>query len=316
MEEIGGYIEFEYNHGAMLHENSIHLNCARRAFSYLIKSRNIRKVWLPILSCDSVIEPFISSNCEINFFSVDSHFFPLINNIPTNEWIVIINYYGQIDNSSLSAIKEKYSHIIFDNTQAYFQSPLKDVDTIYSCRKFFGVSDGAFLYTNSVIEDNLEVDESYKRMTYLIGRFERSASEFYSLFDKNNSIFDAEPIKKMSKFTENILHGLDYQLIAQKRKNNYEYLHSAFSSINFLKLSIPSGPFMYPLYVDNASEIKKYLLSQKIYIPTLWPNVLDVCTEDQIEFKLVKNILPLPIDQRYDINHMKRIKESILKCLN
>ena len=73
---------------------------------------------------------------------------------------------------------------------------------------------------------------------------------------------------------------------------------------------------MYPLYVDNASEIKKYLLSQKIYIPTLWPNVLDVCTEDQIEFKLVKNILPLPIDQRYDINHMKRIKESILKCLN
>lgn len=316
MEEIGGYIEFEYNHGAMLHENSIHLNCARRAFSYLIKSRNIRKVWLPMLSCDSVIEPFISSNCEINFFSVDSHFFPLINNIPTNDWIVIINYYGQIDNSSLSAIKEKYSHIIFDNTQAYFQSPLKDVDTIYSCRKFFGVSDGAFLYTNSVIEDNLEVDESYKRMTYLIGRFERSASEFYSLFDKNNSIFDAEPIKKMSKFTENILHGLDYQLIAQKRKNNYEYLHSAFSSINFLKLSIPSGPFMYPLYVDNASEIKKYLLSQKIYIPTLWPNVLDVCTEDQIEFKLVKNILPLPIDQRYDINHMKRIKESILKCLN
>ena len=196
MEEIGGYIEFEYNHGAMLHENSNHLNCARRAFSYLIKSRNIRKVWLPILSCDSVIEPFKSSNCEINFYSVDSQLFPLINSIPSNEWIVIINYYGQIDNRILSGIKEKYSHIIFDNTQAYFQSPLKDVDTIYSCRKFFGVSDGAFLYTNSVIEDNLEVDESYKRMTYLIGRFERSASEFYSLFDKNNSIFDAEPIKK------------------------------------------------------------------------------------------------------------------------
>lgn len=316
MDEIGGYIEFEYNHGEMLHENSIHLNCARRAFSYLIKSRNIRKVWLPILSCDSVIEPFKSSNCEINFYSVDSQLSPLINSIPSNDWIVIINYYGQIDNRILSSIKEKYSHIIFDNTQAYFQPPLKDIDTIYSCRKFFGVSDGAFLYTNNVIQENFEVDESYKRMTYLMGRLERSASEFYSLFDKNNSIFDAEPIKKMSKLTENILHGIDYQFVAQKRKKNYEYLHSAFNTINSLKLSIPNGPFMYPLYVDNASEIRKYLQSKKIYIPTLWPNVLASCSEVQNEFKLVKNVLPLPIDQRYGINHMKRIKETIFSCLH
>lgn len=32
--------------------------------------------------------------------------------------------------------------------------PVENVDTLYICRKFFGVADGAFLYTDSFSNEN------------------------------------------------------------------------------------------------------------------------------------------------------------------
>ena len=56
--------------------------------------------------------------------------------------------------------------------------------------------------------------------------------------------------------------------------------------------------------LENAGEIRKQLIKQKIYIPVLWPKVLDECTVDSWEYKLAANILPLPVDQRYDLDDM------------
>ena len=43
-------------------------------------------------------------------------------------------------------------NVIIDNVQAYFQRPIEGFDTLYSCRKYFGVPDGAVLYTDLEIE--------------------------------------------------------------------------------------------------------------------------------------------------------------------
>ena len=53
----------------------------------------------------------------------------------------------------------------------------------------------------------------------------------------------------------------------------------------------------------------------KIYIPTLWPDVFGICTENELEYDMAKNILPVSVDQRYDVNDMKYIVEEICKCL-
>ena len=58
-------------------------------------------------------------------------------------------------------------------------------------------------------------------MAYILDRFERTASEFYPLYEKNNNFFNKEPIKIMSKLTENILHGVDYDYICDKRTENF-----------------------------------------------------------------------------------------------
>lgn len=315
MKEIGGYIEYEYNHGKMLHEDAIKLNCGRRAFSYLIKSRNIKKIWMPRFTCSSVIEPCIKEKIEYQLYSVGIDFLPNDTAISSEDWVYIINYYGQITNDKIIVLKKKYPKLIIDNTQAYFQMPVNGVDTFYTCRKFFGVTDGAVLYTASAVDTELDIDESYTRMTYILGRFERSASEFYSLYDSNNSLFNNEPIKRMSRLTENILKGLDYDRIKEVRTQNFKYLHSHLEELNKLDLIVPEGAFMYPLYIDNGHNIRRKLIEKKIYIPTLWPDTYDYCNSDDLEYDMTKNILPLPVDQRYGKNDMDYIVQKVEKYM-
>lgn len=184
-------------------------------------------------------------------------------------------------------------------------------DTIYTCRKFFGVPDGAFLYTDSVSSEEYPADESFNRMGFLLGRFERCASEFYSEYSDNNHMFAGEPIKKMSKLTENLLHGIDYDYVMKKRTENFSLYHDLLGDVNGLVLNRAEGAFAYPLLLDNAPELRKTLQKNKIYIPTLWPNVLDEVDEETLEYKFVNNILPLPCDQRYNTEDIIYISECI-----
>jgi hypothetical protein len=87
--------------------------------------------------------------------------------------------------------------------------------------------------------------------------------------------------------------------------------------MNKLRLITPEGAFAYPFYLEKGVEIRKELAAKKIYIPTLWPNVLEDTPESSLEYDYAANILPLPCDQRYGIKDMKYmincLKVSLLK---
>lgn len=180
-----------------------------------------------------------------------------------------------------------------------------------TCRKYFGVSDGAFLYTNTKMMREIPQDESFERMHFLLGRFERSANEFYSEYIANNKLFAMESVKKMSRLTDNLLHGIDYEMVAKKRQKNFDFLNIEFRDINILKLKSVNGAFMYPLLIHNGFRVRKKLQKEKVYIPTLWPNVLEECPENSLEYHYAADILPIPVDQRYGIEDMKYLVEVI-----
>ena len=68
---------------------------------------------------------------------------------------------------------------------------------------------------------------------------------------------------------------------------------------------------VFPYKVKDGTNLRKELISKKIYVATYWPNVLEWCN-DYIENDLVLNTIPLPIDQRYNIVDMQRIVQIIL----
>lgn len=313
MKEIGGYIELDTYHLPMLHEGAIALNCGRNALAYVIKARGIKKIKIPYFLCDSVSNVCKREHVVVFYYHIGMDFRPVDVELDEDEWLYLVNYYGQLSNDDIRVFVEEYKRVIVDQAQSYFQAPIEGIDTIYTCRKWFGVADGAFLYTDEELTEELPTDESFERMGFLLGRYERTASEFYKEYSKNNQFFANEPIKRMSKLTKNLLHGIDYTTVEKIRNENYLYLHDKLKDINLL--NIRTNTFMYPLMIDDGNRIRKILQQQKIYIPTLWPSVFEITEQEDIEYKMAEDIVPLPIDQRYTLEDMEYMVKEIMKCL-
>lgn len=313
---MGGYIELDTYHQPMLHENAIALNCGRNALAYLIEARNIKKICIPSFLCNSVAAVCKKYDVMIRYYHISMNFKPIIPDRDPDEWLYLVNFYGQITREELKTVAEIQKNIIIDNAQDYFSAPLEGIDTLYTCRKYFGVPDGAFLYTDSQVERDFPRDESFERMRFLLGRFERSASEFYQEYTTNNGLFENEPIKSMSKLTINLLKGIHYSEIKERRTRNFSVLHRDLGCMNKLTLCVPEGAFMYPFYCDHGSDVRRQLQHRKIYIPTLWPAVLKLKEANESEVEMAKNILPLPCDQRYGEEDMLYMLEELKKCIS
>lgn len=314
--EYGGYIEFESQPGTEYHKEAIALNCGRNCLAYLIEARGIKKIYLPYFLCASVGDICRKYNVEIQYYHIDSKFRPIFDiDIHKKEYIYIVNYYGQISVNEIKKWKKKNPNLILDFAQSFFQKPIENSDTLYSCRKYFGVSDGAYLYTKSQIDRNIELDFSYDRMRFLMGRYEKTANEFYREYVENNRRFREVPILQMSKLTHNLLNGICYEKVKKRRTENFKILNEALGGYNRLKLDEPEGAFMYPLFIKNGAEIRKELQSKNIYIPTLWPEVFKVCQKSELEYDMAENILPLPVDQRYDKDDMEILSKVVSECI-
>jgi len=247
-------------------------------------------------------------------YSIDRQLRPQFSkSLGAGEYLYIVNYYGQIPNNELLEMKERWDHIIVDNVHAFFQHPVEGVDTIYSCRKFFGVPDGAYVATDSVLKEELIQDVSMDRMRCILGRFEGKASDYYGDFQATGPLFEQLPLRKMSALTRNILRAVDYDAVRNRRDENYTVLESILGKRNYLELRVPEGPFSYPFYCENGLQIKKYLAEKRIYVPTLWPEMLQL--ENSMEKDMAENILPLPCDQRYsdeDMHQMADVLDEVL----
>lgn len=314
--EIGGFIEYEHYDRPMLHERAIALNSARNCLAYLIEAKNIKKIALPYYLCNSVGEICKKYGISVRFYNISIDFHLQDYTYNEGEWLYLVNYYGQIDNDYIKLMKQKYKQLIVDNVQAYFQEPVEGVDTIYTCRKFFGVPDGAFLYSDCILHRMLERDKSAKRMRHLLGRYEEDANSFYTDYVENEEKIERLEIKRMSLLTENLLRAIDYKNVKNRRKSNFSFLDEKLEMYNKLSLKMNDGLFMYPLYIDNGQDIREKLREIKIYIPTLWPDVFNICKPNDLEYKMALNILPLPIDQRYDERDMEWMSQEILKYIN
>lgn len=316
MKEIGGFLELELNHGSEFHEQGIELNSGRNGLRYLIRGRKIKRIWLPKLLCSAISDTCKEENVQILYYSIDKQLRPVLPQSLEGDWLYLINYYGQYSVEEIRHLGRIYKNIIVDNVQAFYTKPIDGLDTIYTCRKFFGVPDGGYLYTDCTLSEILQKDESYDRLTFLAGRLERSANEFYSAYRENEQRIDELPLRRMSMVTQNLLRGIDYEQIKKNRERNFSYLHEHLRSINQLELCLPDGPYMYPLLVRDGAEIRKKLQEEKIYIPTLWPNVMDSLKQGEIEYSLAENILPLPCDQRYGTIDMDYLVKKILGEVN
>ena len=316
--QIGGYLELEHFTGPMLHEGDVALNCGRDCLEYLVELRDIQTIWLPDFLCSSVPNLCRKAGVAVKTYQVGWGFRPVYNfEIVDGEWLYLVDYYGQLTRGDVDAALDASGEcLIIDESQGYYRAPWEGADTLYTCRKWFGVADGAFLHTRdgARLGRVLERAKSYDRMGFVLGRFERSASAFFAESKENNARFAEEPMAGMSALTENLLHAIDYEVAKERRLENWAELHEALGTDNRLSLSVPEVSFMYPYMVADAEGARQAMADEGVFVPTLWPNVPrdSAAGPDAIDYS--RNVLPLPVDQRYGIDDMRAVIRSLRKA--
>ncbi len=311
MKEIGGYLELETLLQKPYYPDLIAVNNARNALIYILRAKKAKKVWLPYFLCDSVRGACEREGIAYDFYSIDSAFRPVFEQtLGEDEWLYLVNYYGQLSEDTVSAFRKQYGNIILDNVQAFFRKPAADVPTVYSCRKFFGVPDGGYAACDTALDETLPKDCSGNRLKHLLGRLESgSASAYYQDFKENDHSFVELELREMSDITKNLLGAIDYAAVLRKRNENFSFLAQRLGEKNRLDVKPAEGAYAYPFYHPNGMALKQYLAKQKIYVATLWPNVLEM--DGTLEKDYAENILPLPCDQRYGKEDMEWICSAI-----
>ena len=313
---IGGYfsLELPYNEYGEYHRDAIRLNTGRYCLEYVLRVKKYTKVYLPYYMCDAVLQPINKLGLDYQFYHIDKYFHIAgVLHPKKDEVILYCNYFGLMD-EYVKIVTDRYApNIIIDNTQAFFSRPLPEIDTFYTCRKFFGVADGAYLYTNKEADFDIPQDYSSSRMLFLLDRLDKSAEEAFSDYHKSEDTLDHDEIKKMSKITQFIMSSICYKSVADRRISNYIYLHDNLSSSNTLSVDLErkNVPMVYP-FLSEDINLRKKLIDNKVYVASYWPNVQSWCNAESLENTLSQLLLPLPIDQRYSIDEMNFIV-SVLK---
>lgn len=311
MDAIGGYFELELRHGEHYHKDAIRLNTARNCFEYVLIARKYRKVYIPYYTCEVMLQPLRRQHVKYAFYSIDWNLEPVETfNLKEGEAILYTNYFGLKQDCVERLAKVYGSRLIVDNAQAFYAPRIDGIDTFYSPRKFFGVPDGGYLYTDCRMEGKLPQDKSNERMQHLLVRIENGAEAGYKEFKKAEDSLDNQSIMCMSEISDRILRQIDYDYIKKIRRTNFQVLHDSLSDKNrlhFLTLLDNTVPMAYPYFSDNAG-LRNALISKRIFVATYWPNIFEWCKPDSIEYRSAQGIIPMPIDQRYDYEYSNYLK--------
>lgn len=313
MKEIGGFFELELNNLGEYHKDAIRLNTGRNCLEYILQANNYTKIFIPYFICEVILEPLKKCNIEYEFYQINKDFNPIFDYscLTSQDSFLYVNYFGLKQNTIID-LSDKIENLIVDNTQAFFAKPINNVHTFYSPRKFFGVADGAYLYTDNTLDETFQKDKSYERMSHLLKRIDQNSNLAYTDFRDNSAELVNSEIKVMSNITKSILCSIDYKIIKKIREQNFIYIHESLGNINLLDISLKNlnAPMVYPLMVKD-NTLRHKLIKNKIYIAQYWPNVLKWCNEEQLEYDLSNLVIPIPIDQRYGKYEMN----SIIKIL-
>jgi hypothetical protein len=315
MASIGGYLELQLPRGEELYPSLLKINTGRNAFEYILKVKRYKLVHIPYYTCEVVLEPLKRLGIPFQFYTINEQMDPVLDFVlGPEDCLLYTNYFG-LKQETVIRLSKLFDNLIIDNSQAFFSEPLENVDTFYSCRKFFGVPDGSYLQCTSDIRLKLVKDVSVDRFSHLIKSIDLGIENGYKDFVANNVSLSNNPIKKMSALSQRILSGIDYQNCKYRRNSNFMYLHDYLEEYNDYSFDASSlnGPMVYPLLI-SSSEIKNKLLDKRIYIATYWPNVLEWTTKKMYEHYLTTHLIALPIDHRYTHSEMKRIL-NVLKTI-
>jgi hypothetical protein len=321
--EIGSFIELDLPNTGEYHEvdyelNVARLNAARAGVYHALKLYGLNEIYLPYYLCPSVKKFLVSKGVTVKFYSLTPDLLPEIETNISNAAILLVNYFGLFSHQSMKELTQKFSTSIIDNCPGFYASPLENVYNVYSPRKFFGVPDGCYVIGNNAREgaSNYAIDSSSETSNFLFRRIEDGCQNAYADRMLNEKRIDSSDILQMSGLTKAILSSVRYNEIGIIRRNNFQILHELIGHINEFDpmrfYDESCVPMVYP-FVKTDSSLVDVLKEKGVYTGRWWNDVLNHVSEETIEAKFSNYMVPIPIDQRYGVDELKLIANTILE---
>lgn len=315
MKKIGGFFELELpSCRYSFPKETLALTSGRACLNFILRQIKPKRVYLPFFSCPALITPLRRNKIEFSYYCLNANLDPCLNEpLRDREYIIYINYFGIKSMTVTQLISMFGDRIIVDNAQAFFEDT-HGTWAFNSARKFFGVPDGAFLYSPRKLKQSFEPNTDIQ-INYLVNRLIGKQEVAYRQFLRSERMVTLE-LRGISRLSARILKSINYKEIAQKRRRNFLFLHQALGEYNAFNFSLQekSVPLCYP-FLPKRQINKKILHKSGIFVPTYWkmPQAIKL---PNFEKSLIRRLLSLPIDQRYGEIEMDFISGKIRRFLD
>lgn len=326
--EYGGYLPFEIKTGPDFfseygENNVLRTNSAKAAMYFVIKEKGIQKICVPYYMCRSVKEMLQETGVSIEYYDLDENLLPVPGSVDADAAVLLVDYFGMME-EQVKREAEKYRTVILDFSHSFFAEPVvrEGAFSIYSCRKFVGVPDGGYAIGDGVSR-KLEADKVSDYFSYLTTSLEYGTNAAYAQKQESDRYFMGN-YKGMSELTRGMLSSVDYAGIRKQRSENFRHLHRILGPYNALMIEEEQAPaYVYPFLPkgESAAEksLKAALVAEKIYVPTLWKELICEEFRGTLEYRLSEQAVFLPVDQRYGKEDMEyiagRVKWLLEGCI-
>lgn len=322
MPEIGGYFPTESWLGAnSAYHHTLALKSGRAALLLLLQHLKPTHAWLPRYTCGVVYHPFETLGIPYSLYSINEQAEPIELPAPQpGHLLLYINYNDACRPVAEALAAEWQQQLIIDNTQAFGWQPRLAAWSFNSARKWMGVADGAYLFAPSgqPLPDagGLLPNTAYTTR-HLELRRQGHTQEGYPFFQENERLC-GEGLALMSAYSHSIVQQADVPAMLARRKANYQQLHQALQPYNQWQLHSVDGdatPMYYP-FLPSRPISHEACWQQQFFVPRLWAEVQHTPGSTAIETQWAQQLLPLPIDHRYNENDMQQLWQWLLQQLS
>lgn len=300
----------------------------RSAFRAILRDaahRGFSEVWLPEYLCESVPDAAYRENYRVHWYRLDAllHIdFKAFSLGPVPSFLILlVDYFGMLDLSDdVAALHKLGAVVVVDKIQALFEERDFGADYWFSgFRKFFPIPEGAFAWSRSgqLLPPADESDAGTLKI--LAGLVKNCATadalsdtSYLKLFELGEARLDARnEIQRTGPLFGLMYSAVDMAKARDIRMENYRVLTEELARNGteiLLAAEYPdAAPLAIPITVRDRDDIRKHLMSKRIYLPVHWPR------REEAGFAgfMAKHELSLVVDQRYGPDDMARIAATI-----
>ena len=209
---------------------------ARNCLRFLVKSFDIKEMFIPYYLCDVVRHTLFEEGCKPLFYHIDDNFFPS-QEFPKDSYILYPNYFG-VFGQNVEKLVKIYPKLIVDNAHAFFDSP-----SGFACFNSgikFNQEEKAYLWVKDFSEksDNVDIPQPDSLQKKRLNQFMKLHQTYSSINKLNivakNSIYPYPFCYPLLAETEEIADSIVKDL-TQKGLTIYRYWNALPKSYNEYK---------------------------------------------------------------------------------